>query len=181
MARQLTAAGRVVTFLGVFDTYADQSDHHQPWLRKYGRRGVLAVKKAFYDLSLLRKNPRGLLRLKLQSLRRATVDKLRYSKAQQYELIHGHSHQLGASQAVAQRNFQLQPQAIVVHLFRCQEQLYYLPDAKHLGWQEFALAGVKVHDLPGNHFYLFAPPNDQECARILQQALDENGPINALT
>jgi thioesterase domain-containing protein len=36
-------------------------------------------------------------------------------------------------------------------------------------WQ----VGVKTYDLPGNHFHMFAPPHDAECAQILQAALDQ--------
>jgi thioesterase domain-containing protein len=32
---------------------------------------------------------------------------------------------------------------------------------------------VKTYDFPGNHFHMFAPPHDAECAQILQAALDQ--------
>jgi len=32
---------------------------------------------------------------------------------------------------------------------------------------------VKTYDLPGNHFHMFAPPHDADCAHILQTALDQ--------
>jgi amino acid adenylation domain-containing protein len=173
MARQLLATGREVKFLGLFDTYAEQPDYHDPWLLKHFRHGLYVLKNIAYKCWLLRKHPKAVLGLRLQSMRRATVGKLKYSKGEQYELINGHSYRLGQVQEVAQRNYRLTPQLVQVHLFRCTERLYYVSDAKYLGWREFALNGVQVHDMPGNHFNLFAPPHDAVCARVLQAALDK--------
>jgi thioesterase domain-containing protein len=172
MARQLLAAGREVKFLGLFDTYAEQSDYHDPWLLRHVRHSLYVLKNVVYKCWLLSKHPKEVLRLRLQSMRRATVEKLKYTKDEQYELINGHSYRLGQVQEVAQRNYRLAPQPVRVQLFRCVERLYYTSDATHLGWREFALGGVQPHDMPGNHFNLFAPPHDAACARIVQAALD---------
>jgi amino acid adenylation domain-containing protein len=173
MARQLTAAGRQVVFLGMFDTYAERTTHYDPWLRKKWKQGMKRAYNLFYNLVALKNSPHEAIRLKVQSLRRATIERLRYSPAEQYERINGHSYQLGLVHAQAQHQYQLQPQAVVVHVFRSKERLYYMEDSTYLGWKEFATAGVKTYDLPGNHFHMFAPPHDIECARILQAALDQ--------
>ena len=172
MARQLLAAGREVKFLGLFDTYAEQSDYYDPWLVKHVRRGVYFLKNVGYKMLLLGKRPKEIIRLRLQTMRRATVERLKYTKNEQYELMNGHSYRLGVVQELAQRNYRLVPQPVQVHLFRCSEHLYYQEDATYMGWQKFAQAGVQVHDMPGNHFNLFAPPHDEACARIVQAALD---------
>jgi amino acid adenylation domain-containing protein len=173
MARQLTAAGKEVKFLGMFDTYAEESDYHDSGLSKAFNRSVFFVKKMLYNLLLLKENPRKVVQLKLQSLRRATVEKVKYDKAEQYELINGHPYKLGVMNELAQRNFRLRPQQVAVHVFRSQERLYYIEDFAYLGWRPYALGGVTMHDFPGNHFDIFAPPNDKESARILQAALDD--------
>ena len=173
MARQLLAAGREVKFLGLFDTYAEQSDYYDPWFVKHFRRNVYFLKNVAYKCWLMGTRPKELIRLRLQSIRRATVEKMKYTKDEQYELINGHSYRLGEVQELAQRNYRLVPQPVQVHVFRCSERLYYLSDATHMGWREFALGGVQVHDMPGNHFNLFAPPHDAACARIVQAALNE--------
>jgi amino acid adenylation domain-containing protein len=172
MARQLLAAGREVKFVGLFDTYAEQSDYYDPWLLKHLRHSLYVLKNVAYKCWLLSKHPKEVLRLRLQSMRRATVEKLKYSKDEQYELINGHSYRLGQVQEIAQRNYRLAPQPVRVQLFRCVERLYYTSDATYMGWREFALGGVQTYDMPGNHFNLFAPPHDVACARIVQAALD---------
>ncbi len=173
MARQLTAAGKQVKFLGMFDTYAAQTDYYDSWPRQNLKRGILLIKRLFYSLVVLKNNPREAIRLKMQSLGRATVERFKYSPAEQYERINGHSHKLGISNALAQRKFRLQPQDITVHVFRSRERVYYLEDFTYLGWKKFAQGGVKTYDLPGNHFHMFAPPHDAECAQVLQAALDQ--------
>ena len=61
---------------------------------------------------------------------------------------------------------------IVVDLFRAKKRTFYMDDYKYMGWREFALKGVNVHDIPGEHNTIFAPPNDKEFAVVLQQCLD---------
>ena len=173
MARQLTAAGKRVKFLGMFDTYAERCDQSEPWLRRKLKRSVRLAKRMCYNLVVLKNNPRQALYWKIHSLRRATIERFKSSTAEEYERINGHPHKLGVVHALAQRKFRLQPQDIAVHVFRSRERLYYLDDFTYLGWTNFALGGVKTYDLPGNHFHMFAPPHDAECAQILQAALDQ--------
>jgi len=158
--------------VGLFDTYADQSDYYDPWLTKRYRRGLYYLKNMGYKLWLLSKNPKSIIGLKLGAWRRATLDRFKYSRAEQFELVNGHPPRMGAAQEIAHRNYRLAPQPVAVHLFRCTEHTYYLNDPEHLGWREFAQGGVQIHEVPGNHFNLFAAPHDAACARVLQAALD---------
>jgi thioesterase domain-containing protein len=173
MARQLLAAGREVKFLGVFDTYAEQSDYYDPWLMKHYRRATYFLKNAGYKIWLMRQRPMEIIRLRLQTMRRTLVAKFTHITDEQYELLNGHPRRLGVVRELAQRNYRLTPQHVQVHVFRCAERLYYLQDAVHLGWQKVATGGVRVHDMPGNHFTMFSQPHDAACARVLQAALNE--------
>ena len=175
MARQLTAAGKKVTFLGMFDTYAEQSDYHYPWLRRSLKRSRLLMKRLFYNVVLLKQNPRKTVQAKAKSMKKTALYWFRnQQKAEvEYAFIDGHLRKLGVLNEQALRKFWLRPQAIDVHVFRSKERLYYLEDTTHLGWTEFALGTIKTYDFPGNHFQMFAPPDDAECARILQAALDQ--------
>ncbi len=49
-----------------------------------------------------------------------------------------------------------------------------MDDYEFLGWKPFALGGVTVHDIPGDHNSIFATPNDEEFGRVLQRVLDSN-------
>ena len=49
----------------------------------------------------------------------------------------------------------------------------YRLDPIHLGWKKAALKGVQIHNIPGDHLDIVAPPNDKVLARVLQTILDE--------
>jgi amino acid adenylation domain-containing protein len=171
MARQLTAAGKTVKFLGMFDTYAYQSDCDYSKLEKGLRKGWFLVKRFLYSFVLLKNNPKRKINAEIQSLKRYTIDRMRYNVAQQYETTFGHPYKLGQMNETAQRNYRLMPQSIAVHLFRNKDKVFYMEDFKYLGWKPFALNGLHIYDIPGDHNRLFAPPHDKESARILQAAL----------
>jgi thioesterase domain-containing protein len=66
----------------------------------------------------------------------------------------------------------MQPYDGIIDLFKANDRLYFVDDIKYLGWKKYALKGVRVHDVPGDHQYMLLPPNDKEFARTLQRALD---------
>ena len=53
------------------------------------------------------------------------------------------------------------------------EKIYFLDDPEYLGWKKYALKGVNVYHVSGNHDTIFDNPNYQIVAKILQQRLDE--------
>ncbi|MVN75042.1 amino acid adenylation domain-containing protein [Hymenobacter sp. HMF4947] len=172
MAKQLTAAGKVVKFLGMLDTYAYQSDADSPHLVRLFKRTKFLLNKLLYNFTLLKNNPRRTLLSNANTIKKLTVDQLKYTKKQHYELLHGHRFEIGQAQELAFNKYRLAPQPFTVHLFRNEDRVFYVEDFEHLGWKPFALGGIHIHDIPGNHNFIFAPPHDKECARILQEALN---------
>ena len=69
--------------------------------------------------------------------------------------------------------YHIKPQNIEVDLFRSKDDLHYKLDPTHLGWKKAALKGVKIHNIPGNHLDILAPPNDKVLARMIQDILDK--------
>jgi thioesterase domain-containing protein len=69
--------------------------------------------------------------------------------------------------------YHLKPQNFNVDLFRAKEDKSYKLDPTHLGWKRAALKGVQIHNIPGDHLDIVAPPNDKVLARMLQPILDE--------
>ncbi|HEX8427626.1 amino acid adenylation domain-containing protein [Hymenobacter sp.] len=172
MAKQLQAAGKTVQFLAMFDTYADQPDHSDSFFTRSAKRSILLIKRLLFILVLLRKNPKATLRYKFEALER-DFQKLKYNKEEYYERIYGHSHKMAVMHEKAARNYRLTPQCIKIDLFKAKEKTYYVNDFEYMGWKPFALGGVSVHEVPGDHNYMFAPPHDEETGHILQAALNE--------
>jgi thioesterase domain-containing protein/acyl carrier protein len=175
MTRQLLAAGHQIIFLGMFDTYAHQPDHHRSPLARRWQQLAFQTKKLAYKSWLLLRRPRLVLRYYNPTLLRRLLARLRYSdteQAAQYEASHGYSPQVGFVYEAAQAAYHLTPMPVHMHLFRNMEQAYYMEDRRFLGWRAFA-AEVTVHDIPGNHFSLFDSPHVQTCAYTVQQALNK--------
>ena len=61
-----------------------------------------------------------------------------------------------------------------VTLFRAKKRPYFVADFVFLGWKKYALKGVTVYEVPGDHKTMFEASHDQETARIIQKALDES-------
>src|SRR5262249_2584934 len=59
-----------------------------------------------------------------------------------------------------------------VDLFRVKKRINYLDDRVYLGWKPYALQGVEIHDVPGDHRTFLLPPNDKELAVVLSDALN---------
>jgi thioesterase domain-containing protein len=73
----------------------------------------------------------------------------------------------------AERNYQLKPHNISIELFRANTHTFYMDDFEYLGWRAYALKGINVHPIPGEHNSIFKAPNDKIFAKILQNCLDE--------
>ena len=73
------------------------------------------------------------------------------------------------------RNYILKPLNITLDLFRAKKRTFYMEDFEFLGWGKYALKGVNVHDVPGDHKTMLQPPNDKEFARVLQNRLNQPG------
>jgi amino acid adenylation domain-containing protein len=182
MARQLKAMGKEVKLVGVFDTNADE----------YSARQDLANRSAFQKIAkkILRQGPKMIWFTK--SLLKKPIPTLQYQqnylKRQAITLLAalGRAEKLKPAgipdsllpiieknEAVFQK-YIMEPYDGVIDLFRAQERPYYITDFKYLGWNRFALKGVRVHDIPGDHKSMLYPPLDQEFARILQNVLDNS-------
>lgn len=56
----------------------------------------------------------------------------------------------------------------VVDIFRSERPPRSAPPDPYAGWRGYATGGVFVHEVPGNHFSMFQPPNDRIFAEALK-------------
>lgn len=76
--------------------------------------------------------------------------------------------------------YHLKPQNFKLDLFRAEEDKHYKLDKTHLGWKKASLKDVIIHNIPGDHLDIVAPPNDKVLARLLQDILDKRHLFNVL-
>ena len=100
--------------------------------------------------------------------------KFKNGKEKQHELLYHQPYLLDQMNNLAISRYTLTPIDIKIHVFRVENPSYYMHDPVLLGWKDFALRGVDVHSIPGDHNYLFSPPNDKISAHILQNVLDQS-------
>ncbi|MEZ0487032.1 non-ribosomal peptide synthetase [Fibrella aquatica] len=196
MARQLVEKGRVVNLVALFDAYAYDAGHNNPWWQRKAQQLQQLTNKIIHTFGLLEKHRWQGVNYKMQSIDRRLIKKywwlksstrpdhvllrmairsywqLKFGQAQQQEAILDTTFKIEAINDVALDQFQLKPADLEVHLFRATTQTFYMDDYDYYGWRDFAMKGVHVHDVPGEHSYIFAPPNDKEFAQKLQAVLD---------
>ncbi|GAB3264612.1 hypothetical protein GCM10027347_31780 [Larkinella harenae] len=174
MSKQLKAKGKEVKMLAMFDSYADQSNAYDPWLKRVWSDSTMLLKERLYIFTLLRKYPGDTIREKVNSVKQKVNQlyrRIRYNE-DYLKVFHGNYYKVNEMNIIAAQKYRLEPQDITVTLFRAKKQVAYKKDFEFLGWKPLALKGVNIHEVPGDHFNLFTAPNDKEFARILQQVLD---------
>lgn len=176
MAKQLDKMGKKVNMLAMFDTYAYQSDYFDPFLQKMFKRLWFFIKQVIHSIWLLLQNPKEIFLYKKEMVKRRIIRKywdIRYGKEQKQEGFFGYANKIDLMNEEAERHYKLTPYPVTVEIFRARKHTFYMDDFKYLGWKPYALKGVQIHDIPGEHNKIFAPPNDKEFARILQECLDK--------
>jgi amino acid adenylation domain-containing protein len=174
MAHQLMAMGKEVKMLAVFDTYAKQTDVFDAPVKRFFNRIRLFIMKLFNSFVLLAQDPKGTFVYKNRVVKRRIIRaywKLR-GKNEKQQGFFAYDNEIDEASAKAKRNYFQKPLDITVDLFRARKRTFYMDDYEFMGWKKFALKGVNVHEIPGEHNTIFAPPNDKEFAIVLQKCLD---------
>lgn len=174
MARQMKAMGKDVKLLAVFDTYAKQTDQYDPYIKRVVNRISLVLMQFLYTFVLLVQDPKRTVQYKSTILKRKIIRLIWkiQGKEEKREGFFAYDNEIDEASAKAKRNYYQKPMDIKVELFRAKKKTFYMNDFKYLGWRKFALRGVNVHDIPGEHNTIFAPPHDKEFAAELQRCLD---------
>lgn len=176
MAKQMLAMGKDLKMLAMFDTYADQTKIHTPPLKRTLKDAWFFVKQVAYTPILFIEDPKRTVQYKSREIGRR-ISKL-YKKAfphkvKRKEGFAAYTDDIHEKSETAQRNYLLTPVDVKIELFRAVKKTFYMDDSKFLGWIPYARKGVTVHDIPGEHNTIFAPPNDKQFAKVLQECLDK--------
>ena len=183
MARQLVAVNKKITFLGVFDTVSDDaSDMHLKLKQRIIRRIFRFYNQIIWNAKTFVKKPVNekdeFFASKLKSFRqRFSKDDYKLqpesiSEGRKNELPK-YLHKVHKANDNALESYIMKEYTGKIHLFRALDQTFYIRDPKNYGWADFVTGGIVIHDIPGSHSRIFAPPNDKIFAKSLQKSLDE--------
>ncbi|MGY4537884.1 amino acid adenylation domain-containing protein [Mucilaginibacter sp. UYNi724] len=175
MARQFEALNKEVRMLGMFDTYAYRTPHYDPWLVKNIKRGMYFGRKIWHAL-LFKDGFLKTITTRAKAIERGAVRllwKLKFGTGQKQTGFFGYSNKIDDMNNEAQKHYKIMPYDIAIELFRAETRSFYLDDYVYMGWKPYAIKGVNIHNVPGEHNTIFKEPNDKEFARVLQACLDK--------
>jgi amino acid adenylation domain-containing protein len=175
MARQLKAMGKEVKMLAMFDTNAEESLTFRSPMYRLGRKIARQVPKIIWIGKSFLKQPVNTLQYQRGFVERQVkqfMQAIGLREEPQPEAGFEQLNHIMEKHETAYQNYIMQPYDGIIDLFKANDRLYFVDDIKYLGWKKYALKGVRVHDVPGDHQYMLLPPNDKEFARTLQRALD---------
>ena len=177
MAKQLEALGKEVNMLAIFDTYADNSKSFDDWLLKMSKKFRRQFPKFRFIMQSFFKHPGetvsyqwNFIRSKLNRILAPTglVEK-QLDEDEHLE----HSDKINAKHDIAFYKYKMSPYNGTIDLFRVKTRMYYLDDPIYLGWKPYALQGLNIHEISGDHKTFLLSPNVQELARLLRGILNE--------
>ena len=174
MARQLKATGREVKMVGMFDTNAQELVTARSPVVRLVKKAARQFPKMRWIVGSLLKRPTQTIRYQRDYVLRQVNQLLcAVGLAQpKPETDVEYLNHIIEKHEIAYKNYVLQPYDGTLDLFRATDRLYFVDDFQYLGWKDYALGGVRVHDVPGDHETLMLPPNDRILAEALQRALD---------
>jgi thioesterase domain-containing protein len=171
MAKQLKASGREVNMLAIFDTNADHSTHFDDWALKMSKKFKRQLPKFKFILKSLGKHPAETLSYQFNFLKsrcirliaNAGLLKKTYVEEEHLDFADKINHK----HDIAFEKYKLEPYNGSIDLFRVKSRMYFLDDPVYLGWKPYALQGIEIHEISGDHKTFLLPPNVQELSRVL--------------
>jgi len=163
-----------VKMLAMFDTYAYNRGHFETGLPRYIRKVKRQFPKLLFVTGSLMRQPMETIRYQQDFFKRKYNEFAVYMGLQPPPAIDSAEDKINAKYEAAYRKYHMQPSnACLIDLFRVDTRLYFLDDPIYLGWKPYALKGLEVHNVQGNHKTFLMPPNDKDFAILLQRLLDK--------
>lgn len=185
IAKQLTESGYKVNFTGLFDAVAYSSNRNFSKPKRLLKTVTLISKQVFFAIINFFEIPgekkKEFILIKLKGIARRFGHKQYYEFEKRVDIglnkkelneIPAYMKKLMETNYKALDNYIIKPAAVKVTLFKAKLRTFYIEDFKYYGWKKYAINGIDVIEVPGDHNTTFAPPNDKLFANILQKKLD---------
>lgn len=170
MARLLEEMGKKVTFIGAVDTYISTNKKNESLASRAVKKVVRQQKKLVFFSKQFVNNPLETVNYQLSWAKNTVGDLINSAKVIPPKTIEDKINQVYMD---AFEDYEMKPYNGKIWLFKATKRLYFLDDPIYLGWKPFALKGVNIKDIPGDHATFYQAPNDKLSAKIFQDALDE--------
>ncbi len=176
MARQLIAQGKEVRIMAQFDTYVFPPYYYtNPIIKKMLMTLYLIGKIGYLSFDMFSSKKHFIRRKELLKIQiSGWFLRLKHGKEKQYEMQFNVPYKMHQNHEAATAAYTIEPQDIVIDLFRAQEEVNFVHDYDLLGWKKMGQRGIRKHTVPGNHVDMFEKPNVDILAEKLQYVLDNN-------
>ena len=170
MGRKLIEAGQEVDLLALFDTYP----YRGPF--PYGRTGSPAGPKWMEKLDVhvgrwMVKGTQSRIRhyrKKVSKLFRTKLPFLTYKE----DIPPERNQRIWDANALAIKNYYQEPYNGCITLFMASDYYARFYQDVRLGWHAYALKGLELHIVPGDHLTMMYPPNVEVLAKELTACID---------
>jgi len=176
MVRQLLEKGKEVAVLMMFDTNLQEPFHQYNLVKKLLKKSVRQIHKLLFRVRSISKYPKENAEyLKIYYSRRLNglIRITDFLDEQDPENLPEFMQVIANKLHTAFNKYRIEPIDVKIDLFKAKERFYFVDDPKYLGWKDYALRGVNVHTVPGDHKDMFTPPHDTALAAVVQKRLDE--------
>ncbi|WP_114789083.1 amino acid adenylation domain-containing protein [Niabella yanshanensis] len=171
MARQLLAAGKKIKMIGILDTNVSNRDLPDGVVDRMLFKIKRQIKKGIFIGSNLFRDPAKVIRYQWALLTK------QFNKNEE-ELIYDYGGEVVEAYDRAYKTYKMVPSsAIKVHLFRVKERIYFIDDFKYLGWKRYAIGGVTVHEIDGDHKTFLLPPHNKKLIEEIEKTLSNMNPL----
>ncbi|HVM89005.1 MAG TPA: amino acid adenylation domain-containing protein [Puia sp.] len=179
MAKQLKAMGKEVRLVAIFDTNVAGADNFLSSSQRWKKKIVRQFPKALFVFQSFAKYPADTIKYQFNFFFgkiRSLLEKagMLNSLPAEEEQLSVYAKRINEAYFKAYANYKMIPYDGVIDLFRVTKRLYYLDDPVYLGWNAYALKGVNIYDIPGDHKTFLLGTNYIALAKTLQKCIDEH-------
>ncbi|MBB2148032.1 non-ribosomal peptide synthetase [Pedobacter gandavensis] len=175
MAKQFASLGKELKMLGIFDTDAENVFYAKSWRVKLPRKIKRQFPKLLWIFKSFLKDPSSTLNYQYNLFTkglRKLIYRVGLRKDPKKEGVYSQINAINQKHQEAFKAYNLEPFNNFVYLFKAKNRVYFVDDIKSLSWNKYAIKGVKVYDVPGDHATMLHDPHAQEFGQKLQEALN---------
>ncbi len=177
MAQQFKKMGKVLDLVAIFDfdLYEIEKFNNKKFSHKLKRMFKNVFPRILFFFKSLFKFPQKTYAYYLMcwKLRFVTLkQRLGFKQNETIDSVHSDLNKAMAKNETAYKNYLLRPYTDHLDLFIAKNKVYYQKDAKYMGWRKFAVGGITLHEVEGDHDDMILPPNNKNFAFILQNLID---------
>ncbi|MBY0481511.1 MAG: amino acid adenylation domain-containing protein [Chitinophagaceae bacterium] len=171
IVKQLKAMGKDVRMLAMIDTNIQEPLHRLPIYERVSKKLMRQWYKLLFRTKVTWENPVdsfNFLRIVYTQMIKSKFIKDYDSENMPPFMMH-----IAQKLEVAYYNYEIKPYHVKINLFKSEHRMFFVDDPKYLGWKPFALDGIDIHLIPGDHKDMLLPPHDRVFAEIFQKKLNE--------